>query len=108
MNKIKNEVLTMKKITMATVKSFVRKNASKGIFVNVKSSFDGMTDVVREERNGFSVASKDDSCAENTLGLCGVWLVGSSRDMFSAYEDDKFIGIEYYNCCGNGVIAIAK
>lgn len=97
----------MKRITMATVKSFVRKNANK-LFVNVKSDFDGMTDGCVKINNGFSVASKDDSCIENTLGLCGVWLVGSSRDRFTAYEDNKYIGIKYSNCCGNGVIAIAK
>jgi hypothetical protein len=109
MERNKNEVNEMtKKITMATVKSFVRKNASKEIFVNVKSSFDGMTDMCEERNHGFVVASKDDRCVENTLGLCGVWLVGRSRDWFTAYEDDKFTGITYHNSCGNGIIAIAK
>lgn len=97
-----------KKITMATVKSFVRKNANKGIFVNVKSSFDGMTDMCEARNSGFMIADKDETCVENTLGLCGVWLVGNSRDYFTAYEDDKFIGITYYNSCGKGIIAIAK
>lgn len=96
-----------KKITMATVKSFVRKNASKEIFVNVKSSFDDMTDMCEERNHGFVVASKDDRCVENTLGLCGVWLVGGN-DRFSHYEDDRFVGIEYHNCCGYGVIAVEK
>ena len=41
----------------------------------------------------------------------GVWLVGSSsssRDHFNLYEDEKYIGIEVYNCCGTGILATLK
>jgi hypothetical protein len=95
----------MKKITRATFKSFIRKNSN--LFINVKSRFDGMIDGCASVNTSFLRAIREENHLENTLGINGLWLVGGN-DRFSHYEDDKFIGIEYYNCCGNGVIAIAK
>ena len=95
-----------KKITRATFKSFIKKNTGK-LFVNVKSRFDGMTDGCESVNGGFSAAIATDDHAEHTLGISGLWLVGG-RDWFSSYEDDKFTGIEYSNCCGRGIVAVAK
>jgi hypothetical protein len=98
-----------KKITLATFKSFVRKNAAS-LFVNQKSSFDGMTDCIESRHGGFNPAQQDDDqfSHKNTLGLRGLWLVGHSRDYFNPYEDERFIGIEVYNSCGKSIVAIAK
>lgn len=96
----------MSKITRATLKSFVRKNAGK-MFIKVKSRFDGMQDGVRDtEDQGFSKCMPAEGCHEHNLGIQGAWLVLSSNDWYTAYNDGKFTGIEVYNCCGNFTIAV--
>ena len=96
----------MKKITKATLKSFVRRNDGK-LFVNVKSSFDGMTDGC-ESRNGGFQPQRTADFADHTLGIAGIWLVGSSRDYFKAYDKDDYEGIEVSNCCGYFIVAVKK
>jgi hypothetical protein len=91
-----------KKITLATVKSFIRKNSDR-LFCKVGSRFDGMTDCVQEVENSFTQIA-----AENALGIRGVYIVGGSRDHFWAFENDTFTGIEISNCCGRGILAIRK
>lgn len=110
-----------KKITVATVKSFIRKNRSN-LLINVESSFDGMADGVRDtgsrefhpivardywdsEAGRYVEASQDCS---NTLGIRGVWLVGGSRNSLSRFENDKVQGFRVYNCCGAWTVAVAK
>lgn len=98
----------MSKITKSTLKSLVRKNAGK-LFIKVASRFDGMVDGVRDSENqSFSKCMPADGCHEHNLGIQGAWLVLGSNDWFTAYEDDKFIGIEVYNCCGNFTLAVKK
>ena len=97
-----------KKITLATFKSFIKKNA-ENLLVNEVSSFDGMHDcVMSSEKIGFTKITKTENNVNHTLGIVGLWLVGSSRDYFRTYEDEKYTGIEVYNCCGSQIIAIAK
>lgn len=104
-------VQTDKKITLSTFKSFVKKNADN-LFVNVKSSFDGMIDGCRTYKDGFQPATKDttesksDTYYEATLGINGVWLVRGSRDYFYQYQDENFTGIEVSNCCGCFIVAV--
>jgi hypothetical protein len=103
----------MSKITLSTVKSFIRKNDGK-LFINVKSSFDGMTDCCESLHDGFQPAKKSklpecfSNCIDNTLGIAGAWFVGSSRDYFREYSDQTFTGITVSNCCGHFVLAIKK
>jgi hypothetical protein len=99
----------MKKITLSTVKSFIRKN-SENLFINVNASFDGMQDCVTSVNGGFTIAKADDRewNKRNTLGVSGAWFVGSSRDYFSAYETESMTGIEVWNCCGKFILAINK
>lgn len=112
---------TAKKITAATVKSFIRKNRAQ-LLINVESSFDGMVDGVRDTgcREFHPVVARDywDSDAgryvevsqdcKNTLGICGVWLVGGSRNSFSRFETESLQGYRVYNCCGAWTVAVAK
>lgn len=98
---------TTKKITLATVKSFI-KNNSDNLFINVKSSFDGMTDCCESLYNGFVIAAKTDDHVEHTIGIKGAWFVGSSRDYLSHFEDNNMTGITVSNSCGHFVIAIPK
>lgn len=93
-----------KKVTLATIKSFVRKAAE--LYVSEKSRFDGMVDCVMETPDkGFSVAIPTDRHQKNTLGIQGLWFVGDSRDYFYPYNDGVFQGYTVSNCCGSFVIA---
>lgn len=98
-----------KKITLATLKSFVRKNSNK-LYINLRSKFNGMTDGVESVGNSFCTATvnPDDVNISHTLGIAGAWIVGSSRDSLSQYEDDTFLGIDVYNSCGRFILAIKK
>jgi hypothetical protein len=109
-----------KKITVATVKSFIKKNRSR-LLVEVQSSFDGMQDMVTRCEGGFREAtprtywsqdargyvSVSEDC-KNSLGINGVWFVGGSRDSCSRFETETLIGFHIYNCCGSWKVAIAK
>lgn len=99
----------MKKITLSTVKSFVNKNR-QNLFISIESDFNGMTDCVEACKSGFKLAKEDSTewSKTQTLGIVGAWFVGGSRDYFRTFEDDKFIGINVYNCCGSFNLAIAK
>jgi hypothetical protein len=106
-------ITTYKKITLATLKSFIKKNQGK-LFINVKSSFDGMIDGCASHYDGFVKAEKDKTQSVNsdyhdrTQGIKGCWLVGGSRDYFKPYNDLRFEGIEVSNSCGHFIIAITK
>ena len=97
----------MKKITKATVKSFINKNIDQ-LLINCKSSFDGMYDCCMPIGNEFKKAIKTDECVSHNLGVYGAWFVGQSRDYFTKYETDQLTGIEVSNCCGHFILAIEK
>lgn len=101
-----NTQTATKKITLATVKSFIKVNR-KDLLINVKSSFDGMTDCVERVAGGF-VPAKDDTemPLENCLGIKGAWFVGQSRDYFSVYNEDSYTGIKVSNSCGSFILAV--
>jgi len=92
------EQLKTKKITMATLKSFV--NKSKVLFVEHHSSFDGMTDCVQSINDSGLIRVKK----ENAIGINGVYCVGRSRDYFKFMETPKHYGIKVYNSCGSSTI----
>jgi hypothetical protein len=95
------DALRTKKITMSTLKSFI-KNVDE-IFVQTKSSFNGMTDCVEKVEAKLTKVSK-----EHAIGHEGVWCVGESRDRFNFVENDTMFGIEVYNCCGTGILWTKK
>jgi len=95
-----------KKITKATLKSFIRKNKEK-LFINVKSEFDGMTDGLESRHEGFVKAHYDTAVdPKYCLGVSGVWM--THRNYFYPYNDGTFEGIEYMNCCGSAILAVKK
>jgi len=98
-----------KRITRATLKSFIKKNIND-LYVLSVSSFDGMTDCVQNTNKAPRKvdASKVDFNVDRTFGIEGLWTVGSSRDYFTYHEDDMFVGINVYNCCGESIIAVIK
>ena len=96
-----------KKITLATIKSFIKKNTE--LYIKNESNFDGMVDCVMPNKDvAFTKAERKDWCSDNTLGIIGAWFVRNSRDSFSIYEDDQYTGYKVYNCCGSFILAIAK
>jgi len=105
MNKIvelQNKLNKNKKITKHTL-NWVLKNFPNDIYVRVKTSFDGMTDCV--EKVNMEVKKVT---IENAIGINGVWMVGHSDDYFEKYEDDVYIGLEIWNCCGSGFLMVKK
>ena len=97
----------MKKISLATIKSFINKNKSQ-IYLKQESDFDGYTDCVQQVKDDFSLCNHDATLNKNTLGLKGAWFVLQGRDYFRAYEDEQFTGFYIYNCCGSFSIVIKK
>ena len=99
----------MAKVTLATVKSFVRKN-SENLFIATHSHFDGMVDCVMPCANQEYSPVKVVECAEymmkRSLGLDGAWFVGQSRDYIAPFEEKGFKGFEIHNSCGCFSIAI--
>ena len=93
--------LKSKKITLATLKSFVKK--SNELFVETKSNFDGWDDCVKPVAKNFSKVSKEDA-----IGFKGVYCVGRSADWFSFTETDTHYGIKVSNCCGCGILWTTK
>ena len=98
-----------KRCTLATIKSFVKKNQGN-IYIRCISTFDGMVDGVREckDRDTFSLALSTNDIDLNSynLGIQGAWFVKDSRDYFSVLNKDGYIGYHVYNCCGSFDIAI--
>jgi hypothetical protein len=104
--------MVMKKPTLATLKSFIRKNEAN-LMIRCDRSFDGMTDCVEMSENPqfrSLVKLNNDSQSEHSLGFghgSGVWLVGGSRDYIKSYSENGMTGFEVYNCCGSFVLAVA-
>lgn len=98
-----------KKITLATIKSFLRKNEGS-LFVSHGYSFDGMTDCYQPSRDKSikTLEGSFDKDAKSTLGFTDLWFVGGSRDNFYPKEIEangvKYAGFEVYNCCASFTI----
>lgn len=93
--------LSNKKITMSTLKSFIKK--SDELFVEELNHFSGMDDMVVESQRNLQKVEK-----ENAIGHKGVYCVGGSRNYFSFVENDSMFGIEVYNCCGCAILWTKK
>jgi hypothetical protein len=101
----------MKKVTLATIKSFILK--SNNLHIKNISSFSGMSDMVEQLDNpSFRPATFEtnfqNNNRDNQLGVKGAWFVFGSRDYFREYDDGEFIGYEVYNCCGKFILATPK
>lgn len=85
----------MNKITLATYKSFVKKNAGTLQYKSL-SHFDGMVDCVMPVEMDWIDVENYEDLLNNKIG----WLVGHSRDYFDAIEN----GIRVYNACGSFMV----
>jgi len=98
-----------KKITRTTIKSFIKREEKNGnLYVKVKSSFDGMIDCVSQVEDEFRKVENVDFSKEYDFDIKGLWLVGSSRDYFTEFADDNYIGYKISNCCGVSIIAMKR
>lgn len=97
----------MKKITIATVKSFIKMNP-EFLFINIKSRFDGMTDGVEDRHAGFQKIRKATQFHERTMGYEGVNFTSSTKNWCERYEDEFYQGFRVDNCCGCFIVAILK
>ena len=99
----------MKNITRATIKSFIKREfKNNNLYIKTKSSFNGMIDCVQEDKDDFRRIKNINFEEKNNFGIKGLWLVGQSRDSFTGYIDNNYIGYEIYNSCGSSIIAIKK
>jgi hypothetical protein len=68
-----------------------------------------MVDCVCNVDDEFTPAVSNNNRHEaNTLGIEGIWLVGSSRDYITRIETDELVGLNVYNSCGDFTVAIKK
>ena len=88
---------THKRITLATVKSFMRKNADN-LWIYTRSSFDCMIDMVSQVEGSWKPTSPE---------ILEKKLVGSrgARDFYSHYTKGAWVGFSVSNCCGEYFIA---
>jgi hypothetical protein len=104
LNKIKEE--TSKKITLRTLKSFVKNNRSR-LQILVSSTFDSSVDGVRQtDARAFEPVAATAYDERTTLGIDGIWLVGGSRNWFEAFNSETHSGFTVINCCGKFTVAI--
>lgn len=97
-----------KKITLATIKSFVKRNRAS-LLINCTSTFDGMQDGVRDCKGKgefTAILPATYGYEQDNLGIQGAWFVGSSRDSFSLLVKEGYLGYRIYNCCGSFELAI--
>lgn len=96
----------MSKPTVATLKSFIRKNR-ENLLVKCKGDFDAMIDGISYNKGAeFAPAKPSDQTFSNNLGISGVWLVGRSRDYLTPFEGEGFKGFKVSNCCGSFEVAV--
>ena len=97
-----------KKITLATLKAFARRNKDR-LFFKMVSDFDGMVDCVMPNKNAaFRPTEISGSGGYYKTGIQGIYTVGSGRDYFKEYEDETFYGISVSNSCGETILAVKK
>jgi len=87
------------KPTIATVKSFIKKNKDQ-LYIKVSSNFDGMVDCVIPAKSEFTKVDQINMEEKYTLGIKGAWFVGNSRDYITPIEN----GYEIYNSCGSFIL----
>ena len=97
-----------KRVTLATVKAFIRKHRAE-LLISTLSEFDAGTDGVQHSGNRAFVPAQDPDEGHNhsnCLGIRGAWFVFGSRDYFTPLERDGVKGFHVYNCCGSFDIGV--
>jgi hypothetical protein len=91
----------MRKTTLATVKSFIRKNfAGDNLWIKPLTNSimdEGTYSIKADFKKVLSINPEN----PHTQGIEGLWFVGVSGNYFNAYNDGTYEGYEVYNCCGS-------
>ena len=107
--KLKASKHSMYKITLATIKSFIKREHIAGrLHSKSLSSFDGMVDCVMPKVSDWTKVESVNFEKQHTFNIPNIWLVGESRDYFTAYQDENFIGYEISNACGSSLIGFKR
>lgn len=94
-----------KKITLATLKAFVKKTFPDNLYVKTLSDFDGQVDCVMPTHDEFKRVFAVNYENKRSWDIKGIWFVGESRDYIEAYDDGEFTGYQISNCCGSFILA---
>lgn len=94
----------MKKATIATVKSFVKKNYGD---IYSKSTYDHNDNNGHYDDKKFIHNSYSDNHPEYKIGLSNVWIV-SDKNFVQPYDDAEYAGYRVSNCCRTFIVAIKK
>lgn len=99
---------TTKKVTRATIKTFINKNMSN-LYIKNSSNFDGMVDCVMQNAGAeYQKAVPATKRSDYNLGIAGAWFVGESRDYFELIDTPEKFGYNISNCCGSFDLVINK
>lgn len=95
-----------KRITLATVKSFMKKAMeTSGLFIHPKSSFNGMTDGIEQVEAKITKVTELNFDKKNDFGTGHLmWFVLGGRDYFQFVRRGPYYGIEVHNCCGSFLV----
>jgi hypothetical protein len=98
-----------KRITFATVKSFVKKALAKDSFYVMRyTSFDGMCDSVIANKTAAIKFDSVDLDKQDFGTNRAIWFVRGGGDYFKFMDLGSYYGIEVYNCCGCSVLLTKK
>jgi len=100
-----------KRITRATLKSFIDKNKGR-LYINVNSVFDNAhkKNEMEASPEGWVLAIETPCNEDTTFGIEHVHIVRgcTGGNNFYYFDNGVYQGIGYRNCCGNGIIAVKK
>ena len=94
---------TTKKITRATLKSFIKRNLGS-LYLDIVNDHSGYSIF---EPKGFQVAKEETKSSDHNLGIVGLWTT-ITGDELTLFEDDKYVGIKIRSVVVNNVIAVKK
>ena len=94
----------MAKTTLATVKSFIRKNTEQLHIKKIKVH-DSIS--LLYEAHPFAPVVFNTHAYEHRLGIEGVWFTFGGN-VCTPYEDGEYKGFDVHNSCGHFVIAVTK
>ncbi len=107
--KIYDSTLFSVNINRNTLKSFIKNNMEHGVYVANLSDYEEDIDSVipNDDPEVLKVYDYNEQ-DQNSFGIDGIWLVSGSRNSFTRYENEKYLGIKVYNCCGNFIVFVKK
>lgn len=99
-------LLTKKKITLSTLKSFLKRNKND-LHLKIHSRFNGMIDGLEHFKDDFEPAEETEYNTYYTLGIKGLYVI-PGRSYFNVFRDKNYIGITVWNSCGKQTIVTKK